>query len=661
MFAGIKLLWLVAGKVLTAITIQFDNFNPFDEPDDPEPHVVSRFLCQLYLNDKNSSVPRTGGITHIPYDEADDDGSDDDGDNAGANVNLPEERTQAVDTSGDTILPEQRALDDDAGVDNGSDAEDAEQVSPFNDMADGDGDAEDTERRAQVDDARVDNVGDAEDAEQVPPSSDMADGDGDAKDTEQRAQVDDARVDNGSDAEDAEQVPPSSDMADGDGDAEDTEQRAQVDDAGSQPEETSATDAPIQDATLVNDTGLLHVVEPPPAVIEMEAVNPPVEVDIEERPPVADFDMADAGPPADSNLEERPPVADFDMADAGPPADGDLEERPPVAELDMADAEPSVDGNLEERPPVADFDMADAGPPVDDDLDMGNEDSASDDDVQIEAFAQVLEAAKIEAKMEELRRPHRQPRLRRPVNAAAAPLPISTFKFEASLLPPTPVSPAAGTFNVGSFSLGNTGRDQFRGNPGAPLHQVNADEDGSSDDDEFDELANDIEAGLKNDAYIPTDNSGSGGNEQAGGEQAANKQDDGAQVDSPQTDKGQVDSAQTDKAQTDKAQVQKAQTDSEWDDREQEYSEQPDDEQIDYEKVENVLRLYSSLSRFEQDWLMDQALSGNQAAYTAPAATGATAFSFNRARVSAEEVLGLYNGLSDEERLELVDRMAPEE
>ncbi|KAJ2048928.1 hypothetical protein GGH13_008990, partial [Coemansia sp. S155-1] len=462
MFAGIKLLWLVAGKVLTAITIQLDNFNPFDEPDGPELLVTSRFLCQLYLNDKNSSVPRTGGVTHISDDEADDDSSDDDGDNAGANVNLPEERTQAFDTSGDTILPEQRALDDDAGVDNGSDAEDAEQVPPFNDMADGDGDAEDIE------------------------------------------------------------------------------QRAQVDDAGSQPEETPATDTPKQDATLVNGTGALHVVEPPPAVIEMEAVNPPVEVDIEERPPVADFDMADAGPPADDDLEERPPVADFDMADAEPPAD--------------------------------------------DDLDMGDEDSASDDDVQIEAFAQVLEAAKIEAKMEELNRPHRQPRLRRPVNAAAVPLPISTFKFEASPLPPSPVSPAAGTFNAGSFSLGNTGRDQFRGNPGAPLHQANADEDGSSDDDEFDELANDIEAGLKNDAYIPADNSGSGGNEQAGGEQAANKQDDGAQVDSAQIDKAQVNSTQTDKAQTD----------SEWDDREQEYSEQPDDEQIDYEKVENVLRLYNS-------------------------------------------------------------------
>ncbi|KAJ2061699.1 hypothetical protein IW146_008370 [Coemansia sp. RSA 922] len=501
MFAGIKLLWLVAGKVLTAITIQFDDFNPFDEPDNPEPLVTSRFLRQLYFNYNNSSVPRTGGITHTPDDEADDDGSDDDVDNAGADVNLPEERTQAVDTSSDTILPEQRALDD----------------------------------------AGVDNVGNAEDAEQDPPSNDMADGDSDA---------------------------------------EDTEQRAQVDNAGSQPEETSATDAPIQDAALVNGTGALHVVESPPAVIEMEAVNLP------------------------------------------------------------------VDGDLEERPPVADFDMADAGPPADDDLDMGDEDSASDDDVQIEAFAQVLEAAKIEAKMEELRRPHKQPRLRRPVNAAAAPLPIGTFKFEASPLPPTPVSPASGTFNAGSFSLGNTGRDQFRGNPGAPLHQVNADDDGSSDDDEFDELANDIEAGLKNDACIPADNSDAGGNGQAGGEQAANKQDDSAQVDSTQTDK---------------AQVQKVQTESEWDDREQEYSEQPDDEQIDYEKVENVLRLYNSLSRFEQDWLMDQALSGNQAAYTAPAATGATAFSFNRVSVSAEDVLGLYNGLSDEERLELVDIMAPEE
>ncbi|KAJ2020040.1 hypothetical protein GGI14_001154 [Coemansia sp. S680] len=143
MFAGIKLLWLVAGKVLTAITIQFDNFDPFDEPYDPEPLVTSRFLRQLYLNDNNSSVPRTGGITHIPDGEADDDGSDDDVDNsdaglprlrvdneadvkvsgqrtqvddAGADVNLSGERTQAIDTSVDTILPEQRALDDDASA-----------------------------------------------------------------------------------------------------------------------------------------------------------------------------------------------------------------------------------------------------------------------------------------------------------------------------------------------------------------------------------------------------------------------------------------------------------------------------------------------------------------------------------------------------------------
>ncbi|KAJ2251464.1 hypothetical protein GGI13_003828 [Coemansia sp. RSA 455] len=455
MFAGIKLLWLVAGKGLAGITIQLDGFNPFDEPGDPGPPATCRFLRQLRLNDINSSVPRASGVSHILDDEAHDDSSDDDGDNS------------------------------DAGLSR----------------------------------LRVDNEADV-------------------------------KV---------------------------SEQRAQVDDAGSQPEETSATDAPIQDATLVNGTGLLHVVEPPTAVIEMEAVNPPVEVDMEERPPPVDVEMEAMNPHVEVGMEERPPVADLDMTDAELPAD--------------------------------------------DDLDMGDEDSASDDDVQIEAFAQVLEAAKIEAKMEDLRRPHRP-------------------------LPPTPVSPAAGTFNAGSFSLGNTGRDQSRGNPGAPLHQVNADEDGSSDDDEFDELANDIEAGLKNDACIPADNSDAGGNGRAGGEQAANKQDDSAQVDSTQTDK---------------AQVQKVQTDSEWDDIEQEYSEQPDDEQIDYEKVENVLQLYNSLSRFEQDWLMDQALSGNEAAYTAPAATGATAFSFNCARVSAEEVLGLYNGLSDEERPGLVDRMAPEE
>ncbi|KAJ2463573.1 hypothetical protein GGI03_003755, partial [Coemansia sp. RSA 2337] len=378
MFWGIKLLWLVAGKVLTAITIQFDDFNPFDEPDDPEHLVTSRFLRQLYLNDNNSSVPRTGGITHIPYDEADDDDSDDDVDNsdaglprlrvdneadvkvsgqrtqiddAGANVNLPEERTQAVDTSVDTNIPEQRALDDDAGVDNGSDAEDAEQD------------------------------------------------------------------------------PPSNDMADGNSDAEDTEQRAQVDDAGSQPEETSATDVPIQDATLVNGTGLLHVVEPPPAVIEMEAANPPVEVDIEERPPVADLNMADAGPPADDDL-------------------------------DMEDEEPT-----------------------DDDADMEDEDSASNNNVQKELYVPILDAASVEARAESLGRPIRKLGKPRPANTATGTLPLNpmysvtgafntgSFNFDNQQANVSSSSTSRATVNVPVFNSGNDAIAWLKDNSGANDHQ----------------------------------------------------------------------------------------------------------------------------------------------------------------------------------------------
>ncbi|KAJ2100056.1 hypothetical protein GGI09_002466 [Coemansia sp. S100] len=128
MFAGIKLLWLVAAKVLATITIQFDGFNLFDEPDNPRPPVTSRFLRQLCLNDNNSSVPRTGGISHIPYDEADDDGSDDDGDNSDADfprlrvdneadVKVSEQRAQVDDAGADVNLPEERAQVDDASVD----------------------------------------------------------------------------------------------------------------------------------------------------------------------------------------------------------------------------------------------------------------------------------------------------------------------------------------------------------------------------------------------------------------------------------------------------------------------------------------------------------------------------------------------------------------
>ncbi|KAJ2050421.1 hypothetical protein H4S04_002618 [Coemansia sp. S16] len=140
--------------------------------------------------------------------------------------------------------------------------------------------------------------------------------------------------------------------------------------AGSQPDETSATDAPMQDATVVNGAGAMHVVEPPPAVVEIEAVNPPVEVDMEERPPVVDLNMADAEPPADDDLEVEamnPPVE--------PPADDDLE---------VEAMNPPVEVDMEERPSVADLNMADAEPPADDDLDMGDEEPV-EDDVQMEA------------------------------------------------------------------------------------------------------------------------------------------------------------------------------------------------------------------------------------------------------------------------------------
>ncbi|KAJ2106995.1 hypothetical protein GGI16_001706 [Coemansia sp. S142-1] len=123
MFAGLKLLWLVAGKVLADITIQFDDFNPFDGPDDPGPPVTSRFLRQLCLNDINSSVPRTRGIPHIQDNEADDDSSDDGGDNASANVNLPEERTMQgadVPTMAPTGAPTPASTNTKTGYDVGS-------------------------------------------------------------------------------------------------------------------------------------------------------------------------------------------------------------------------------------------------------------------------------------------------------------------------------------------------------------------------------------------------------------------------------------------------------------------------------------------------------------------------------------------------------------
>ncbi|KAJ2058863.1 hypothetical protein GGI17_004756 [Coemansia sp. S146] len=352
--------------------------------------------------------------------------------------------------------------------------------------------------------------------------------------------------------------------------------------AGSQPGETSATDAVMQDATIVSNTGVLRVMEQPPADVEMEAANPPiVEVDMEERPPVADLDMADA---------ERP---------------------------------------------------------ADDDLEMEDEDTASDNNVQMGVYEPVLNAASVQAQMEVLKRPDRQPRARRPANAAAPSLPVNTFRFEANPLPPTPVYPVAGTFNAGSFNFGNAGNRQFGGNPGAQHSQPNtdADDDGSSDDDEFNDLVNNIEASLEDDARNPANDSGAGDN---------------AQVDKAKTDNTLVDSKQADNAQTDSKQADKAKVDNALVNSNQDYSDQSDDEQgdseqIDYDKVDSVARLYTSLSYIERQWLLDQAMSENQA----PTAIGDGA-SFGRESVSAEEVLKLYNSLSDEERLEFICR-APEE
>ncbi|KAJ2864570.1 hypothetical protein GGH94_002846 [Coemansia aciculifera] len=319
--------------------------------------------------------------------------------------------------------------------------------------------------------------------------------------------------------------------------------------AGSQHGETSAADAVMQDATIASNTGVLRVMEQPPADVEMEAANPPiVEVDMEERPPVADLDMADA---------ERPADDDFDMHGSG--------------------------------------------------FSNDDEDTASDNDVQMEVYVPILNTARVEAQMEVMQRLHRQPRARRPASAATPSLPINTFRFESNPLPPTPVNPAAGTFKAGSFNFGNVGNGQFGGNPGAqpPQPNTDADDDGSSDDDGFDDLVNDIEASLEGDARNPANGSGTGGN---------------AQIDNARADKAKVDS-----------------------------------EQIDYEKVDNVVRLYTGLSYIERQWLLDQAMSGSQV----PTAIGGGT-SFNRESVSAEEVLKLYNSLSDEERLEFICR-APEE
>ncbi|KAJ2743987.1 hypothetical protein GGI19_006638, partial [Coemansia pectinata] len=309
--------------------------------------------------------------------------------------------------------------------------------------------------------------------------------------------------------------------------------------AGSQHGETSAADAVMQDATIASNTGVLRVMEQPPADVEMEAANPPiVEVDMEERPPVADLDMADA---------ERPADDDFDMHGSG--------------------------------------------------FSNDDEDTASDNDVQMEVYVPILNAARVEAQMEVMQRLHRQPRARRPASAATPSLPINTFRFESNLLPPTPVNPAAGTFKAGSFNFGNAGNGQFGGNPGAqpPQPNTDADDDGSSDDDEFDDLVNDIEASLEGDARNPANGSGTGGN---------------AQIDSARADKAKVDSDQNY--------------------NDQDYSDQSDDEQgdseqIDYEKVDNVVRLYTGLSYIERQWLLDQAMSGSQV----PTAIG-DGTSFNR-------------------------------
>ncbi|KAJ2240637.1 hypothetical protein GGI13_007606, partial [Coemansia sp. RSA 455] len=121
MFAGIKLFWLVVAKVLAAITIQFDDFNPFNKPDDPNPPVTSQFLRQLCLNDNNSSVPFTGRISHIPDDEADDASSNDNGDNSNADfprlrvdnkadVKVFEKCTLVDETSASVNLPEEHPM-----------------------------------------------------------------------------------------------------------------------------------------------------------------------------------------------------------------------------------------------------------------------------------------------------------------------------------------------------------------------------------------------------------------------------------------------------------------------------------------------------------------------------------------------------------------------
>ncbi|KAJ2064979.1 hypothetical protein GGI17_000580 [Coemansia sp. S146] len=149
--------------------------------------------------------------------------------------------------------------------------------------------------------------------------------------------------------------------------------------AGSRLEETSATDAVMQGATIVSGTGALRVVGPRPVDVEMEAVNPP--------------------------------AVKAEMEDAEPPADDDS---------DMEDEEPT-----------------------DDDTDMEDEDSASDNNVQMEVYVPILDAASVEAKMEVLQRPHRQPRTRRPVNAVTG------------TLPPNPIYSATGAFDAGSFNLGS--------------------------------------------------------------------------------------------------------------------------------------------------------------------------------------------------------------
>ncbi|KAJ2866734.1 hypothetical protein GGH94_001304 [Coemansia aciculifera] len=93
---------------------------------------------------------------------------------------------------------------------------------------------------------------------------------------------------------------------------------------------------------------------------------------------------------------------------------------------------PAIEAEMEDAEPPADDDSAmEDEEPTDDDADMEDEDSASDNDVQMEA------------KMEALQRPHRQPRTRRPVNAATGTLPLN------------PMYSATGAFDAGSFNFGN--------------------------------------------------------------------------------------------------------------------------------------------------------------------------------------------------------------